>query len=89
MWAVTSLPSSRHTSRTHAKKQISVRIVGCWTLVNHAAGGEMLLSAGKSCHQVKVPAACLAKASLGSGGAEGKDKCSSLLPPQGYQQSMG
>lgn len=62
MWAVTSLPSSQHTSRTHAKKQISVRIVGCWT---HDAAGEMLLAAGESCHQVKAPAACLTKASFG------------------------
>lgn len=83
MWAVTSLPNSRHTSRTRAKKQISVRIVGCWTLVNNTAAGEMLLSAGKSCHRVKGPSACLSKTSLGSGGAEGKDKGSSLLLPWG------
>lgn len=56
---------------------------GCWTLINHAAAREMLLSAGKSCHGVKVPATCLTEASLGSGGAEEKDKGSSLLPPQG------
>lgn len=80
MWAVTSLPSSQHTSRTHAKKQISVRIVGCWT---HDAAGEMLLAAGNPAIRLRLLLPASPKPPLGSEGAEGEDKGSSLLPPQG------
>lgn len=42
MWGVTSLPNSQHTSRTRARKQISVRIVGggCGAVICHGGSGE-------------------------------------------------
>lgn len=42
MWGATSLPSSQRTSRTRARKQISVRIAGggCGAVICHGGSGE-------------------------------------------------